>query len=120
MRGIHSPASRPPFSWRFTRGAASVRLSRSLLKAVRVSRSAAHKPESWASDTATMCSMSVPQQKEGARDRQGSGSYPLPGLLAVVLGERPDTVTRRWIGAPESVRLGGPGLQESSCRATFL
>ena len=57
--GSHSPASLPLFWWRFTSGDASVRFRRSCANRVRVARSAAHSPESWASFVATMCSMSV-------------------------------------------------------------
>ena len=56
--GIHSPASLPLF-WRFTAGSDRVRLSRSLANLRLVAALAAHKPESWASLKATMCSMWV-------------------------------------------------------------
>ena len=62
MGGSHSAASRahfPEAPQRFTAGAARVRLSRSEAKRRRVVRSAAQRPLSWASETATMCSMSV-------------------------------------------------------------
>ena len=60
--GSHSAASRahlPEAPQRFTVGAARVRLSGSEAKRRRVARSAAQRPLSCASETATMCSMSV-------------------------------------------------------------
>ena len=57
--GTHSAASWPLFSWRFTRGEASVRLRRSRENRALVAESAAQRPESCASLAATMCSMSV-------------------------------------------------------------
>ena len=57
--GSHSAASLPLFWWRLTLGLASVRLSRSDEKRRRVASLAAHRPLSWASERATICSMSV-------------------------------------------------------------
>ena len=50
---------RPNFWVRFTAGLARVKFSRSDAKRLRRAASAAHNPLSWASDRATMCSMSV-------------------------------------------------------------
>ena len=55
--GSHSPASRSDFWRRFTVGSAIVRLSMSPAKSVRNCDSA--RPESYASASATMCSISV-------------------------------------------------------------
>ena len=47
------------FWWRLTLGDASVRFRRSDANSDQVAGLAAHRPLSWASERATMCSMSV-------------------------------------------------------------
>ena len=58
LDGSHSAASRPPLL-AFVLAAARVRLSRSRAKALFWSRVQAQAPESWASESATMCSICV-------------------------------------------------------------
>ena len=57
--GSHSPASFAIFWRRFRKGEAWVRFSRSSAKSFRTWAVAAHRPESCASERATMCSISV-------------------------------------------------------------
>ena len=57
--GVHSATSLPLFWCRLTLGLASVRFSRSVAKAAFTAPLAAQRPLSWASDAATICSMSV-------------------------------------------------------------
>ena len=71
MVGSHSEASLLLFWWQFTLSAARVRLRMSVAKRIRVARSRAHSLESWASLTATMCSMSVSDVEEKQVPVQG-------------------------------------------------
>ena len=57
--GVHSATSLAPLLCRLTRGLARVRFSRSDANTAFTDGGAAHSPLSWASEVATMCSMSV-------------------------------------------------------------
>ena len=79
--GIQPAASWSRFWWRLTRGPASVRFRKSSENRLRVARSARQRPLSWASDRATMCSMSV--SNFDPNHRPVYGPYTPPSLRMI-------------------------------------